>query len=154
MFARIDEKEKMAQINEEKAQKEKEKTKAEKAAKKEQKEEFPAEPITIDDFAKVRLSCAKILSAEPVEKSDKLLKIRVFDGEGERQIVSGIAKSYKPEELIGKKVIIVANLKPAKLRGVESCGMLLAAGYKSADGEDKIAVTFLDDSIPEGSTVR
>ena len=154
LFARIDEKEKMAQINEEKAQKEKEKAKAEKAAKKEQKEELPAEPITIDDFAKVRLSCAKILSAEPVEKSDKLLKIRVFDGEGERQIVSGIAKSYKPEELIGKKVIIVANLKPAKLRGVESCGMLLAAGYKSADGEDRIAVTFLDDSIPEGSTVR
>ncbi len=158
LFVRIDEKEKMAEINAEKAAKEKEQKKtakeAEKAAKKAEADEKIPDEIAIDDFAKVKLVCAKILSAEPVEKSDKLLKIRVFDGTGERQIVSGIAKSYTPEELVGKKVIVVANLKPAKLRGVESCGMLLAAGYTLPDGKETIRVTFLDDSIPEGSTVR
>lgn len=153
LFVRIDEKEKMAEINAEKEKKQKEKQKAEKE-KKTEKAADEVGVITIDDFAKVKLICAKILSTEPVEKSDKLLKIRVFDGTGERQIVSGIAKEYKPEDLIGKKVIIVSNLQPAKLRGVESCGMLLAAGYKKPNGEDAIAVTFLDESIPEGSTVR
>lgn len=156
LFARIDEEKKMAEINAEKAAREKAAKAAEKpaAAESAAKQEAKAEPITIDDFAKVKLVCAKILSAEPVEKSDKLLKIRVFDGTGERQIVSGIAKQYTPEQLVGKKVIVVANLKPAKLRGVESCGMLLAAGYPAEDGSEKICVTFLDDSVPEGSTVR
>ena len=124
--------------------------------KEEKKAEKIEEPslIDIDDFMKVKLICARILSAEPVEKSDKLLKIMLFDGVGERQIVSGIAKCYTPEQLIGKKIILVSNLKPAKLRGVESNGMLLAAGCKDENGNETIKISFLDDSIPEGSTIR
>ena len=150
---------KMAEINaaNEKAKAEsKENKKPEKAQKNDTKKDTPCDGalIDIDDFAKVKLICAKILSAEPVEKSDKLLKIMAFDGCGERQIVSGIAKSYTPDELVGKKVILVSNLKPAKLRGVESHGMLLAAGYKDADGNENIKITFLDESVPEGSVIR
>jgi methionyl-tRNA synthetase len=156
LFARIDEEKKMAEINAVIAKAQSEKAKSEKKAEKteEKKDSAENELINIDDFAKVKLVCAKILSAEPVEKSDKLLKIMAFDGVGERQIVSGIAKSYTPDELVGKKVILVANLKPAKLRGVESNGMLLAAGYKDSDGNEKIHISFLDDNIPEGSVIR
>ncbi len=151
LFVRIDEQKKMAEINAINAKKEEKKPepKKEKSA----EPETPAE-ITIDDFFKVKLVCAKILSAEPVEKSDKLLKIKLFDGEGERQIVSGIAKAYTPDELVGKKITLVANLKPAKLRGVESNGMLLAGGYTDENGNEKIVINFLDDSIPEGSRIR
>ena len=78
----------------------------------------------------------------------------LFDGTSERQIVSGIAKCYTPEQLVGKKIVLVSNLKPAKLRGVESNGMLLAAGYKDADGNEKVHISFLDDEIPEGSVIR
>ena len=88
-------------------------------------------------------------SCEKVEKSDKLLKLVLDDGEGDRQVVSGIAKWYRPEDLVGRKVIVVANLKPAKLRGVESNGMILAA-----DAGDEVKVLFADDSIPQGSKVR
>lgn len=83
--------------------------------------------ITIDDFAKIQLKVAKVLECEKVEKSDKLLKLLLLVGEEKRQVVSGIAKTYKPEDLIGKHVILVANLKPVKLRGIESNGMILAA---------------------------
>ena len=83
-------------------------------------------------------------------KSDKLYKLLLDDGEGERQIVSGIAKWYAEEELVGKKVIVVANLKPAKLRGVESNGMLLAAD--AADGSAK--VLFVDDSVECGAAIH
>jgi len=81
--------------------------------------------IEYDEFTKVDLRVAKILAAEPVLKSNKLVKLRVDIGE-ERTIVAGIGKDYKPEELVGKSIVIVANLKPAKLMGVESHGMLLA----------------------------
>jgi methionyl-tRNA synthetase len=84
-----------------------------------------------------------------VPKSDKLLKLILDDGEGKRQVVSGIAQSYKPGELIGKKIILVSNLKPAKLRGVESNGMLLAAGT-----DDGIIVSFLDNKIKNGTVIR
>lgn len=88
--------------------------------------------ITIDEFAKVELRTARVLACEKVEKSDKLLKLSI-DLAGERRtIVSGIAKSYEPESLVGKTIVIVANLKPAKIRGIESNGMILAVG----DGED------------------
>ncbi len=152
LFARIDEEKKMAEIN---AANDAKKTAAAKSqpAKEPAKEEV-SELIGIEDFAKVKLVCAKILAAEPVEKSDKLLKIQLFDGTGERQIVSGIAKAYSPEEIVGKKVILVANLKPAKLRGVESNGMLLAAGIKNEDGSESVCISFLDDKIPEGSIIR
>ncbi len=106
--------------------------------------------IGIDDFCKVDLRVAKVLECEPVPKSDKLLRLIVDTGEATRQIVSGIAKCYKPEEIIGKKVILVSNLKPAKLRGVESNGMLLAADMD--DGGCK--VIFVDDSIEPGSQIH
>ena len=85
------------------------------------------EPIDIADFAKVELRTAKIVAAEKVEGADKLLKLQLEVGTEKRQIVSGIATWYKPEELPGKTIVIVANLKPAVIRGVESAGMLLAA---------------------------
>ncbi len=158
MFARLDEKKKLIEIFGEEAMnapKAEEKPKKEKKEKKAHKEpEYPAE-ISIDDFCKVKLICAKVESCEPVENSDKLLKLTLNDGsEAPRQVVSGIAKSYTPDALIGKKVIVVANLAPAKLRGVDSNGMILAAGEKQADGTEKITVSFLDDSIKEGTIIR
>ncbi len=105
--------------------------------------------IDIDDFAKVELRVAQVTACEPVPKADKLLKLQLDDGMGGRQVVSGIAKFYTPEDLIGKKLVLVANLKPAKLRGVPSEGMILAADC----GED-IKVLFVDDAIPCGSKVR
>lgn len=104
----------------------------------------------IDDFAKVELRAAKILACEPVKKSKKLLKLTLDDGEGERTVASGISQYYKPDELVGKTIVLVANLKPAKLCGVESNGMILAADC----GEDDVKVLFLDDSIPAGSRIR
>lgn len=106
--------------------------------------------ISIDDFTKVELRVAKILECEKIPKAKKLYKIKLDDGFGGRQIVSGIALHYTPEELIGKKVVIVANLKPAKLCGVESFGMLLAG-----DREDgSVCVTFIDDSVPIGTRLH
>lgn len=103
--------------------------------------------IGIDDFCKVDLRVAEIKACEPIKKAKKLLKLTVFDGANERTVASGIAKFYKPEELVGKKIILVSNLKPAKLCGVESCGMILAATC----GED-VKVIFVDD-IPAGSKI-
>jgi methionyl-tRNA synthetase len=92
--------------------------------------------ITIDEFMKIQLKTAKVLTAERVPKSEKLLKLQVSLGEGTepRQIVAGIGKKYTPEALIGKTIIIVANLKPAKLMGIESQGMVLAAGDSEVSG--------------------
>ncbi len=84
-----------------------------------------------------------------MKKSDKLLCLQLFDGKGDRQVVSGIAEYYEPQDLIGKSVIVVANLKPVKLRGVESNGMILAA-----DAKDGVRVIFVDGDIDAGSTVR
>jgi methionyl-tRNA synthetase len=98
----------------------------------------PAAPaqITIDEFMKIQLKTAKVLTAERVPKSEKLLKLQVSLGEGTepRQIVAGIGKKYTPDDLIGKTIIIVANLKPAKLMGIESQGMVLAAGDNEVRG--------------------
>ena len=106
--------------------------------------------IGIDDFAKVDLRVAKIVDCEPVKKAKKLLKLTLDDGTGDpRTVASGIALYYKPEELIGKSIILVSNLKPAVLCGVESCGMILAADA----GEDDVKVIFVD-GIPAGSKVR
>lgn len=104
--------------------------------------------ILFDEFMKTDFRTAQICECEPVAKSDKLLKLIVDLGYEKRQIVSGIAKSYKPEDLIGKKVIIVANLAPAKIRGVESNGMILAYG------EDDVKVIFLPDDATLGQQVR
>jgi methionyl-tRNA synthetase len=120
------------------------------------KEEEPVEEIelapeiSIDDFAKVELRVAKVIKCEPVPKAKKLLCLQLDDGMGGRQVVSGIAKWYKPKDLIGKKVIVVANLKPVKLCGVESQGMICAADLPNGDAQ----VIFPDQSIPVGAKIR
>ena len=113
----------------------------------EEKEESPAEGlISIGDFQKVELRVAKVTACEAVKKSDKLLCLQLDAGGEQRQVVSGIHTWYQPEDLIGKKVLLVYNLTPAKLRGVESRGMILAATVG-----DRAQVVFVDDAIPEGS---
>ncbi len=119
------------------------------AEKAQQKIELAPE-ITIDDFFKTELRAAKVKECEKVKKSKKLLKLQLDDGMGGRQVVSGIAEHYKPEELIGKTVIVVANLKPAKLCGEESMGMICAADMP--DGGVK--VVFLDDDVAPGTKIR
>ena len=107
------------------------------------------EEITIDDFAKLDIRVAKVVNAEPVKKTDRLLKLTLELGNQTRQVVSGIARYYTPDELIGKKVILLANLKPIKLRGELSQGMILAA----ADDSDNLALLTVDREIPTGSKI-
>ncbi|EKO1913443.1 methionine--tRNA ligase [Clostridium botulinum] len=109
------------------------------------------EEITIDDFEKIDLRVAKVLDCEPIKGAKKLLKLKVSLGGEERQVVSGIAKYYKPEDLIGKKVVLVANLKPVKLRGELSQGMILAA---STEDDSELFVASIDGDIEEGNIVR
>ncbi|MCX6174342.1 MAG: methionine--tRNA ligase [Ignavibacteriales bacterium] len=109
------------------------------------------EEITIDEFKRIKLKVAKIIAAESVKKSDKLLKLQIDLGGEQRQLVAGIAKSYKPEELIGKKVLIVANLKAAKLFGIESQGMILAVDTPE---EGKVKIIEIDETIELGKTVK
>ncbi len=143
LFARVDEKviEEIIRQREEAA---------EKAARAEQRPEKPegCALIGIDDFMSVELRTAKILACERVPKAKKLLKLQIDLGYEERQVVSGIAKFYEPEALIGKKIIVVANLKPATLCGIESNGMILASG------EEQVRVIFLDPETPLGERVR
>ena len=106
--------------------------------------------ISIDEFSRVDLRAAKIIEAERVPNTSKLVKLKVDVGSGERQMVAGIAEAYEPESLIGKTIIVVVNLKPAKLRGVESQGMLLAA---TPEGGQPILATF-DADVAPGSKVR
>jgi methionyl-tRNA synthetase len=106
--------------------------------------------IGIDDFAKVELRVAKVLAAERVEKADKLLKLTLDDGAGGRTVVSGIAKHYTPEEMVGRTLVLVANLKPAKLRGIESQGMILAA---SNPDDGRLVLVTLSDDMPAGARV-
>lgn len=108
-----------------------------------------ASEITIDDFAKIDLRVATVVTAERVPKTDKLIKLQVKIGDEERTIVSGIAQHYEPEALIGKNVIVIANLKPAKLRGIESRGMVLAA----SDGEGNLVLADAP-GIASGSKVK
>ncbi len=140
LFARVDEKKFLEMIEE------KQKT-AERAAQTIPEPEHEAE-IGIDSFMGVELRTAEILACEKVPKAKKLLKLQVDLGYEKRQIVSGIAKFYEPEELIGKKVVIVANLAPAKLCGIESQGMLLASG------EEEVRVVFLDPDTKNGERVH
>ncbi len=147
MFARIDEAKMLAELEAEMAAK---KAAAEAAAK---AEEAPEKPegcalIGIEDFMGVELRTAKIIECEKVPKAKKLLKLQIDLGYEKRQVVSGIAKWYQPEELIGKKIIVVANLKPATLCGIESNGMILASG------EETVRVVFLAEDTPLGERVR
>lgn len=130
------------EIEEEKPEAKKEEQKAPEKAK-----ENEDGMIGIEDFSKVDLRVVEILAAEPVPKTDKLMKIQVSLGDEERTVVSGIAKHYKPEDLIGKHVVLVANLKPAKLRGVMSHGMLLAA----SKGDE---LQIVETTMPVGSKVK
>jgi len=107
--------------------------------------------ITIDDFVKVDLRVAQILVAERVPKADKLLRLEVDLGYEKRQILAGIAQYYEPEKLIGRKIVIVANLAPRKMRGLESNGMLLAASL-SPDGAPVLA-GFLEE-VPLGARLK
>ena len=125
----------------------KNKSEKQKSKKDKQKESQPEGEISIDDFAKIQLRVAKVLEAEAVPKADKLLKLKIDLGDEQRELVSGIAKQYKPEELVGKNIIVVANLKAAKIRGVVSHGMVLAASA----GDDLKLVTV---DMPVGSVVR
>ncbi|MDH4029192.1 MAG: methionine--tRNA ligase subunit beta, partial [Nitrospirota bacterium] len=105
--------------------------------------------ITINDFAKVQLKIGRVLEAERVPKSDKLIRLQVDTGE-HRQIVAGIGKAYTPEELVGRKVAVVTNLKPAKLMGVESHGMLLAA----TDSEGVLSILTPEKDVKEGAQIK
>ena len=107
----------------------------------------PLPPVSFDEFCKVEMTVVKVLTCEKVKKSEKLLKFTLNDGTGTpRQILSGIAKYYQPEELLGKTLVAVTNLPPRKMMGQESCGMLL-----SAERGDKLKLLLLDDSIPAGA---
>lgn len=140
LFARLDEKEFLA------------KQEARRLAAVKEAETLPEpaheEPIGIEDFGKVELRVAEILTCEPVPKAKKLFKLLVDLGYEKRQIVSGIAKFYTPDQLVGKKVAVVANLEPAKLCGVDSFGMLLASG------EEEVKVIFLDPSAKNGDRIH
>lgn len=105
--------------------------------------------ISIDEFARVQMRVGQILEAEKIEGSRKLVKLRVDIGSEVRQVVAGIAEAYEPASLVNKKVVIVANLKPAKLMGVESNGMIVAA---SVDGKPVLA-TFMED-VPNGALLK
>ena len=142
IFARIDAEKTLAEIAAEAEAKAKENEKAENVA--------TISEISIEDFMKVELRAAKIVDCEPIPKAKKLLKLTLDDGSGKpRTVASGIAKWYTPDELIGKTVVVVANLKPAKLCGVESQGMILAADA----GEDDVKVVFLE-NVPAGAKIR
>jgi len=115
------------------------------------KYEGVAELISIEDFGKVDLRVAEVKACQPIKRAKKLLKLQLDDGfEGGRQVVSGIAPWYKPEDLVGKKVLVVANLKPAKLCGEESQGMIIAADCD----EKTVKVLFVDPSIPNGAKLH
>ena len=138
-------------VEEEKAPEAKPAKKEKKAEKSEKKAEAApetAELISIDDFFKTKLKTAKIVAAERVPDAKKLLKLQLEVGTETRQIISGIAESYTPEELIGKTIVVVSNLQKAVIRGVESSGMLLAAGKG-----DKIRLVTLDGDVPSGIDV-
>ncbi|KRE06316.1 MULTISPECIES: methionine--tRNA ligase [Priestia] len=142
MFPRLDREEEVAFI------KEQMKGSAPKEEKPVMKEE-PSEEIMIDDFMKVELRVAQVTQVEPVKKADKLLKLQLDLGYEKRQVVSGIAKFYKPEELVGRKVICVTNLKPVKLRGELSQGMILAG-----EDENGLSLASVDQNLANGTKIK
>lgn len=142
MFPRLDREEEVAFI------KEQMQGSAPKEEKPVVKEEL-SEEITIDDFMKVELRVAQVTQVEPVKKADKLLKLQLDLGYEKRQVVSGIAKFYKPEELVGRKVICVTNLKPVKLRGELSQGMILAG-----EDENGLSLASVDQNLANGTKIK
>jgi methionyl-tRNA synthetase len=150
LFPRIDVK-KLTQIKRDKIKTTEKKMEQPAAEQRPAEKPAAAEPelIGIEDFAKVQLRVGKIIAAERVEKSEKLVKLKVDIGTEVRQVVAGIGKSYAPEQLLDKSIVIVANLKPAKLMGVESQGMLLAAS-----AGDLLSVVTPDREIKPGAKVK
>ncbi len=149
IFPRIDIKKELDEIEKMMLKRHKESQKEDKKVQKQaEKEDKEVEEISIDDFFKTQLKVAKVIACEKVEKSNKLLKLTLSLGNEERTVASGIANYYKPEELIGKKVVLVANLKPAKLCGIVSQGMVLCA-----EKDGKVVLVSPETDMPEGSTV-
>ena len=140
LFARIDEKKFLEELEAKRA--------AEAKAEEIPEEPEHEEPIGIDTFGSVEIRVGKVIDCEPIPKAKKLLKIQIDLGYEKRQVVSGIAKFYTPADLIGKKVCVIVNLKPAKLCGVDSFGMILASG------EEDVKVVFIDDSVKCGERIR
>ena len=161
LFPRIDIKKELEALNpdekEEKkaakaeAKQEKKEQKAEKKEKK--KQEIPEGCIAFDDFEKVKLRVARVLACERVEKSEKLLKFRLSLGDEERTVLSGIAKFHNPEDLIGKNLILLANLAPRKIMGIESQGMLLSSVAKNDDGTETLRLLTADPIMPAGAEI-
>jgi methionyl-tRNA synthetase len=151
-FPKIDKEKVMTEINKEHEQKEQPAPLAESKPESAPPKIEGASHITIDDFVKVELRAATVLEAERVPKADKLLRLIIDVGEPEpRQILAGIAEYYAPEDVVGRKIIVVANLAPRKLRGLESNGMLLAA---SAGEEGRpVLATFAED-VPNGTRLK
>ena len=108
------------------------------------------EEIAIDDFNQMQLKVAKVIEAEKVPDTDKLVRLKLTLGDEERTVVAGIAQFYEADDLVGRKVVIVANLKPAKLRGILSQGMVLAAN----DAEGNLSLVSVDPDVPPGTDVR
>lgn len=105
--------------------------------------------ITYEDFKKLDIKIGEIISAEKVENSDKLIKLKIDIGSEKRQVVAGIAASYSPKELIGKQILVIVNLEPRKLMGIESQGMILAA-----DLDDKPILLYPDKKVTNGSSIK
>ncbi len=150
LFPRIDIKKELEALNPD----DKEEKKEAKAEKKEQKKaEIPEGCIAFDDFEKVKMRVARVVECERVEKSDKLLKFRLSLGDEERTVLSGIAKFHNPEDLIGKNLILLANLAPRKIMGIESQGMLLSAVAKNDDGTETLRLLTADPIMPAGAEI-
>ncbi|MCI9273412.1 MAG: methionine--tRNA ligase [Clostridiales bacterium] len=150
LFPRIDVAKEIAELDELLKVKPAKEQPSEKKEEPAQKQPVPGvAQIGIEDFAKVELRVAEVVACEPVKRAKKLLKLTLNDGEGTRTVASGIAKYYQPEELVGKRIVLVSNLKPAVLCGVESQGMILAADCPG----DEVKVIFVD-GIPAGCKIR
>ena len=145
LFARLDMEKKMEEINAMNAEK------AKAALPPIEIEEYAQEQVDFDTFCKSDFRAVKVKDCQPVKKSDKLLQFTLDDGTGtDRQILSGIAKYYKPEELIGKTLVAITNLPPRKMMGRDSCGMLISAVHKEK-GEEKLNLLMVSDDIPAGA---
>lgn len=149
IFPRLDIREELKKLNEANEKLIEERSKRKKESKVEEAKKEEVQEITIDDFAKVQLRVAEVISCENHPKADRLYVLKLKLGEEERQVVSGIKEYYSPEDLVGKKVIVVANLKPVKLRGVESKGMILAA----EDSEGNLTLLSTLEDIASGATI-
>ena len=142
-----------AEKAEQKAQKKEEKQEKKQEKKEAKKPAVPEGCIAFDDFEKIQMKVARVLTCEKVAKSDKLLQFRLSLGEEERTVLSGIAKFYSPEELVGKKLILLANLAPRKIMGIESQGMLLSAVKENEDGSETLRLLMADPIIPDGAII-